>query len=594
MIEPMTKVTVICRAADRQQTVDGLADLGVVHVADVQPPRSDELDESTARRDRIERALLVLNATADELHEEPEARHDGRDATAVVERVEAAVRRRSQATDRRLRLNRIAEELAPWGSFSSEQLESLDRAGYALALGMAREDAMPELPDGAVLHRISTSGKLVRFAVIAPRAAELPFEPVPFPEITDAKELERQIQQVEAEQKQAYDELVDLVTARPVLEAELADLDSRIALLRARDGMGEERELAYLQGYAPTRTLDSIRAAAKQSGWALRFEEASPDNPEVPTQLRLPKVVQLARPIFEFLGILPGYDEHDVSVPFLVFLTLFFGMIVGDAGYGLLFLAIAVPLRLANKKPERNLALNLFVLMSVTTVVWGGLSGNVFALPRELLPGWLRGIESLTSETQYENLQWFCFLVAGIHLSLARLTNTVIGFGQRRALGHAGWAMIIWGNFFTASALVVGNPFPQFAYGLYIVGAALVLTCSVKWSDFGEVFGLPFDAIGSFVDLLSYIRLFAVGLSTYFIADSFNDMGGMVFDLSPWLLPGAIVVILLGHMLNIGLALLGVLVHGVRLNALEFSNQMGLTWSGHPYTPLARDSEAKA
>lgn len=595
MIEPMSNVTVICLAQDRQVTVDRLADLGLVHVSDVRPPASDELDRLTERRERLRRAQLVLQATAEELDETPEAPATEPDtADALAEAVNTAVTERSQATDHRLRLKRIAEELAPWGSFTQERLNALESAGYALQLGMAREDNLPVLPDDAYLHEISRSGKTVRFAVIAPSVEELPFEPIPFPEITDADELQRKIAESETRQAEAEQRLAGLTLYRDMLNSEISTLDSHVALCRARDGMGEDRRLAYLQGYAPHRHLAPIREAAADAGWGLQIEDADPDNPEVPTKLRIPKVFQLSRPIFEFLGILPGYHETDVSIPFLVFLTLFFGMIVGDAGYGLLFLAVAIPLRLTNKKSERVLALNLFLLMSLVTVIWGMLSGNVFALPRDYLPSALHGIEALTGTMQYENLQWFCFLVAAIHLSLARLGNTVLRFGQRQAIGHLGWAMIIWGNFFTASALVVGNAFPPFVYGLYAVGAALVLTCAVKWSDFGEVFGLPFDAINSFVDLLSYIRLFAVGLSTYFIADSFNDMGAMVFDLNPWLLPGAVVIILLGHTLNIGLAFLGVLVHGVRLNALEFSNQMGLTWSGHPYTPLSRNPQPEA
>ena len=595
MIEPMTNVTVICLAQDRQATVNRLADLGLVHVTDVQPPSSDELDRLTERRDRLHRARLVLDATAedvDELPENPAVKPDTADALA--EAVSSAVNDRSEANDRRLRLNRIAEELAPWGSFTQDRVESLEAAGYALHLGMAREDQLPETPEGAFLHEISRSGKTVRFAVVAPPDAELPFEPIPFPEITDAQKLQTQLEEAEIRHADANDRLLNLAPHRHMLNDQIDDLDARIALCRARDGMGTDRRLAYLQGYAPKRQVDAIRDASNEAGWGLRIQDADPNEPAVPTKLHIPKVFQIARPIFEFLGILPGYHETDVSIAFLIFLTLFFGMIVGDAGYGVLFLGVAVLLRLTNTKPERVLPLNLFILMSTVTVVWGVLSGNVFALPRDLLPRGLRGIDALTGEHQYQNLQWFCFLIASIHLSLARLGNTVLRFGSRQAIGHLGWALIIWGNFFTASALVVGNAFPQFAYILYVVGAVLVLSCSVNWTDFGDVFGLPFDAINSFVDLLSYIRLFAVGLSTYFIADSFNDMGAMVFDLSPWLLPGAILVIFLGHVLNIGLAFLGVLVHGVRLNALEFSNQMGLTWSGHPYTPLSRNPQPEA
>jgi V/A-type H+-transporting ATPase subunit I len=153
--------------------------------------------------------------------------------------------------------------------------------------------------------------------------------------------------------------------------------------------------------------------------------------------------------------------------------------------------------------------------------------------------------------------------------------------------------MVIWGNFFTAIKLIVFNqdPFPTFAFYLYVIGIVLILVFYVQWTDIGSIFNLPFGFIGSFVDVLSYIRLFAVGLATYYIANSFNNMGNMLLQISPWLIVGTIIVLLFGHILNILLALMGVLVHGIRLNTLEFSNQMELQWLGHVYTPFKKQTK---
>ena len=123
-------------------------------------------------------------------------------------------------------------------------------------------------------------------------------------------------------------------------------------------------------------------------------------------------------------------------------------------------------------------------------------------------------------------------------------------------------------------------------YILYGTGLLLVMVCGVNWKQASDVFQFPFDIIGSFTDVLSYIRLFAVGLAGACIAGSFN---GMAFDLaqvSVWLLPAGIIVALVGHALNIALALLSVLVHAVRLNTLEFSNHTGLSWSGQSFNPF--------
>lgn len=107
---------------------------------------------------------------------------------------------------------------------------------------------------------------------------------------------------------------------------------------------------------------------------------------------------------------------------------------------------------------------------------------------------------------------------------------------------------------------------------------------------------LPFALIGSFVDVLSYIRLFAVGLSGTYIAENFNKMGGMVLGALPSSLYvigllGLILIAVFGHILNIALGFLGVLVHAIRLNTLEFSNHMEMQWGGIRYKPFARNKK---
>jgi V/A-type H+-transporting ATPase subunit I len=101
----------------------------------------------------------------------------------------------------------------------------------------------------------------------------------------------------------------------------------------------------------------------------------------------------------------------------------------------------------------------------------------------------------------------------------------------------------------------------------------------------------PLSMVNCFVDIVSYIRLFAVGLASLSVAQSFNDMA-MQFDWSRiWTLPIMAGILLLGHGLNIALCALGILVHGVRLNTLEFSMHKGLEWKGIPYQPFTRKSQ---
>ena len=109
---------------------------------------------------------------------------------------------------------------------------------------------------------------------------------------------------------------------------------------------------------------------------------------------------------------------------------------------------------------------------------------------------------------------------------------------------------------------------------------------------------LPFSIIGSFVDVLSYIRLFAVGLSGVYVGTCFNDMGRMVMDSLPQQLlvigvAGLILVAVCGHALNILLGIMGVMVHAIRLNTLEFSNHIEMQWTGIKYRPFAKEDKSE-
>jgi V/A-type H+-transporting ATPase subunit I len=251
--------------------------------------------------------------------------------------------------------------------------------------------------------------------------------------------------------------------------------------------------------------------------------------------------------------------------------------------------------------PARQTA-NLLLVFSLSTIIWGALTGNFFGLDSPNRPWFMKGIDFFTDpEVKEQNLQMFCFILAVLHLTTGRLWRAILCWNvPRRLLGEIGWAVVLWGNFFTTLKLLVfPGEIETFILIIYAVGFGLVILFGVNWLDAGEVFNFPFGAIGTFIDILSYIRLYAVGMAGFYIASSFNGMGYelMTLPVSPWLFPlfilFGLLVFLFGHTLNIALCLLGVLVHGVRLNALEFSNHFGLRWAGLEYKPFAKSNKSK-
>jgi len=178
-------------------------------------------------------------------------------------------------------------------------------------------------------------------------------------------------------------------------------------------------------------------------------------------------------------------------------------------------------------------------------------------------------------------------VLALVHLSLGRCWRLVNASGIREVLGQLGWIPILLLDFMVVYKLLIA-PGPLPAWSLWAAGGglALVLVGDIEWNNIGAICNFPFNLIGSFTDTLSYVRLFAVGMSGTYMALSFNNMAMNLWHISPWLIPVAIIIMLLGHGLNVTLAFMGVLVHGIRLNTLEFSNHANIRWAGQPFRPL--------
>jgi V/A-type H+-transporting ATPase subunit I len=315
-------------------------------------------------------------------------------------------------------------------------------------------------------------------------------------------------------------------------------------------------------------------------------EPSDPD--KVPTLIRRPAWVRPVKAVFDMIGIMPGYDEIDVSSAFLVFFSIFYGMLVGDAGYGLIFAILTVAARMKFKNMPKPV-FSLLMITSFCTIGWGVLTGTYFGIAE--LPAPLRQVK-IDWLSKDENIMALCFLIGAIHLTLAHGWKA-LAIGKRLlALAEIGWILVTWGMFFVARLMVLGRDMPAFAAPVLGVGvAAIVLFMTpvpkLKNEWFNHVM-LPLDIISDFVDVVSYVRLFAVGMATLAVASAFNDMaiGDGINSIVGGL--GAAVVLFIGHTLNIVMAIMGVLVHGLRLNALEFSQHMGITWKGFPYQPFAR------
>lgn len=388
-----------------------------------------------------------------------------------------------------------------------------------------------------------------------------------------------------------------------------------------RDEAGEYA-LAWLTGFIPASDLASLQTAAKEENWALVSADPAEED-TVPTKLKNNKLVSLIYPLSDFLDVVPGYREYDISGWFLLFFAIFFGMIFGDAGYGSLMVVLSLIMTLIGlakgKKPKSEAGL-LFIL-GAATLVWGTLTCSWFGIPHDKLPAALVTLAFEPFSSAYaaqseannrwvvQNLQIFCFSLALFHLSVAHIKSIVRNIRSLKFLGDFGALLMLWGMFYVVLNMVVDNqrfpfdaPVPIAAFSAYpilypvaafvAVGFALSFVFSsyegsIKdsiLSSLKNLISVLLGVVNVFSDIVSYIRLWAVGLAGAAISSTVNTMAGPM--LGGFIIFAGILLLVFGHGLNLILNVLSVIVHGVRLNTLEFSNHLGMVWAGFKYKPF--------
>lgn len=187
-------------------------------------------------------------------------------------------------------------------------------------------------------------------------------------------------------------------------------------------------------------------------------------------------------------------------------------------------------------------------------------------------------------------MQTFCFFLGALHLSIAHTWQAALKYPSLTAFAEAGWICILWTAFFLARTLILGKEFP--APGIWLVSVGVILVIGFTnpqariFRGLGEGLGtLLLNFMSNITDVISYIRLFAVGVATLAIAETTNTLASGFGVGAQAFMAGAF-ILLIGHALNIILGPMSVLVHGVRLNVLEFSGHAKVTWSGEAFDPF--------
>ena len=599
MIAKMKKLTFLIYHKDYDAFLKSIRDLGVIHVVTKAQGSAENaaLQESvrlSARYLSAIKYLQGLNATA-VLHAGDAVKgKKALDDVEVLQHQEQQLAARLQASGK--------EEMAlePWGNFDPKSIERLRDAGYRVDFYICSEkqfkEEWKEQYNATVINRV---GSKLYFITVTPvgEYVELEVEAAKLPDVA-LSDLQARLADIRKRQEDVKERMKELAeTVIPDLQAAQAQVCSEIEFSKvvlSGDSLADDK-LVLLQGWAPIGQVEKIEEYLRVQEAYYEITDPTPDD-DVPICFANNRFFRLFEPIMR-LYMLPKYSELDLTPFFAPFFMLFFGLCLGDIGYGLFMLLTVTVYRLIAKKVGEGLKpiLTLVQILGASTMVCGLLTGTFFGfnLYEIQLPLFQQMKEAIALDNQQMfNLSLILGVIQIIFGMILKTVNLTIQFGFKYAVGTIGWLFILIS---TGIAFAAPGLMPM-GGAVHLVFLAIgVLMAYLYNSPDKNVFvnvGLGLwdsynMATGLLGDVLSYVRLFALGLSGGILASVFNSLAaGMSPDN---VIAGPIVMALIfviGHAINIFMNVLGAMVHPMRLTFVEFFKNSGYEGGGKEYKPF--------
>lgn len=608
MIEKMNLTYIVAAEAKKNEMITALRDLGVVHISEKNSP-----DERLSQRfNLLQKLSLELkdycpkDYTASEIMSFDEFEE-------MFEKTKKALDKKAVLLEAKNQKLLELEKLRPWGKFSPNDIRKLALKGYDFHFYKLDKKEYKKLVNNEDVKFVNLAeiDKMKTVAVLGTLPNDIFAIPFPLPE-KGISELQSEIDTIDAELSSIEELLKFSAMQLESYKAQILKAQNDAEYSSIRNTVTTDSGLVWLKGYIPISETEKFVSCAKENGWAYQYETVETDDGFVPTKVKYNKLTALMQPVFDILGTVPGYGEYDISFWFLSFFTLFFAMIIGDAGYGVLFLIGAIILTVKMKKWTN--ATLLLTVLSIGTIVWGSLTGTWFGIEAAMKVPFLKALVipnfanypsyfGVDSSAAQNSVMKFCFSIGVIQLALACLMNIrrKIVNKDLSLIADVGWLLSICALYFMVLVLVINQKANLVVIGV-IVGIGFLLVSlfggmspdktiieGLK-SGLADMFTVFLNTISAFGNVMSYIRLFAVGMASLAIAQSFNNMSS---GFSGALVIVGAVIAILGHIINIVMGFLSVVVHGVRLNLLEFSGQLGMEWSGTAYEPFKKSDKIK-
>lgn len=580
MIAPMKKIMLAGRLPDREAVLSMLREAGVVHVEPVYP---ELVRVSPHLLKQIERTSKVVEFLSTVVPKSEAVASKG-SSVELIDDINEKISRLSDLQTEKTDIQKEMERVAPWGAIGKEDIQALREAGLHVEFFLCSQgqEESVEADVRQIIHKKEGISYLVAVSQnpIPPsaKATRIPQPP------RDIVELESALNRVLDEEKRISESLQELAARRDEIQSFHNSLLEEKRFAEVETSLMAEGPIFILKGWVPVDSVQQLNETFQKSSLHVGIELTDPEDEETPpTKLQNSWWCRPIQSLYPLLGITPGYHESDISPFFLPFLTIFTAMLFADAGYGLvIFAALALAYKPLTSKGAPKDALLLFMTLFGGVVVYGVLTNTYFGTTFLKLTSF----DSMSTEGEYA-LKKACFFIGALHLSIAHAWKVRKASLDLSILSEIGWLLFIWAMYALVNVLVLGDPQPRWMIPLFEFSLGLVLFFTApSWNLFLAVAkglgSIALSAASFLSDIISYIRLWAVGLAGGILAASFNELARPL----PIIL--AILVLIAAHLMNMALCFVAVFAHGVRLNLLEFSNHLGVEWSGREYDPFKK------
>ena len=590
----LNKVTIFARSENKDTLLEGLQQQGCMHLIFLQPQHKEPEKAPTEHAEDVYQALRYLLDVRKIRHQVSDASQFDLEAV-VAQTLENKQRLRDVGDQRDFLMQRIAD-LEPWGHF---ELPPEGMAGYCFWFYIIPHNKMKELYDleypWQVVYKDHRQSYVVVIAQEEPPATALPVARTHTGSVS-LNELRRQLDQCIVEFEEAQAEHQSLTRWISLLTKNFNRAEDRAALRYADSQLLHQDELCVLQGWVPQQDLSTVKDFVEENGFAMLTEEPNEDD-EPPTYMQNPESVSGAQDLVSFYQT-PGYSTWDPSQIVFYSFALFFAMILADAGYSLILgLVIVYFWKRMGSSPAGLRFRKLSVAVLSTSFIYGVLVGGYFGL--QLSEDSLVYKLKILELEDFDTMMRLSIFIGCVHIAIANLAiiHKARTFSERAK--PLGWIAVIYGGLgLWFGKTGIGPMWLESAStGLMIIGFGLIVLFASQRNvnSFKAILLRIVDGLMAltnftklFGDILSYLRLFALGLASSSLAVTFNQLAEQVREgVSGLGLLLAILVLLLGHGINLGLGIISGFVHGLRLNFIEFFN-WGVAEEGYPFRAFAK------